>query len=424
MSAVIDTSSVTHVLVGFASSLLPELDRLLPPRSVLILEEPEVARVRRAADRCRPVAAIAGLIEAPTQDEEHPEAVLDLVARPRQVRAVVPAVDYGVVCASALATAWGLPGTGARAARALRDKVELRLLADDARIAQPRWQEVNGEEDVEAFRESMGGACVIKPNDRQGSLGVILVDRADDTHRAWESSTIVAEPRLRASRSSPRRYLVEERLQGPEVSVEALAAAGTIIFFNVTAKRVAPGSHPVEIGHVVPGELPDGIVAGLRSSMMALIAATGFGTGVLHGEWILVDGSQPTLVECAARLPGDSIDTLIDLAWGGRLVDDYLGLLEGRAVPGRGPAARAACIRFFVAGPGRVASIVGVDSARASTGVVDVEMAVKPGDEVRALASSTDRVGHVIAVGPDAATAERLAEYAAAQISISIEPAQ
>jgi biotin carboxylase len=420
----VDTSEVSHVLVGFSSALLPELDRLLPPRSVLVLEEPDVARVRRAAARCASVAAVAGVVEVPTQDEQHPERVAELISRPRRLEAVIPGVDYGVVCAAMLAESWDVPGAGLAAARALRDKVQLRRVAGEAGIAQPEWELADTTGDIEGFRGRTGGACVLKPNDRQGSLGVMLLDPEDDTELAWQASIAVTEPRLRAERPVPRRYLVEERLMGPEVSVEALVADGTIVFLNVTAKRVQPGPHPVEIGHVVPADLPSATTELLRRCTVGLVRATGFRSGILHGEWILVDGSKPHLLECAARLPGDSIDCLIDLAYGGRLVDDYIGLLGGTGRVDRLPAVQGAAICFLTAAPGSVLCVSGLEAARASAGVVEAEVSVQPGDVVFPLASSSDRIGQVIAAGADGATAESCAAEAASLIHIATELAR
>ncbi|MFE2729186.1 hypothetical protein [Kitasatospora sp. NPDC059327] len=38
--------NTTHVVVGFNTSLLAELDRLLSPASVLVIEEPDVIEAR------------------------------------------------------------------------------------------------------------------------------------------------------------------------------------------------------------------------------------------------------------------------------------------------------------------------------------------------------------------------------------------
>jgi hypothetical protein len=90
------------------------------------------------------------------------------------------------------------------------------------------------------------------------------------------------------------------------------------------------------MGHVVPAGLAPEVEAALAACVQELVRVTDFQYGVLHSEWILVEACQPHFIECAARLPGDSIDLLIELAYGGRFTEDYLAVLEGRARYRRG----------------------------------------------------------------------------------------
>src|SRR5271156_1485298 len=87
--------SITHVVVGFGESLITELDVLLPPRSVLVLEEPGVAAARNAEAKLLGHRCVARLCYAPTQDEHHVDELVASVVRPRHVVAVLPALEYG-----------------------------------------------------------------------------------------------------------------------------------------------------------------------------------------------------------------------------------------------------------------------------------------------------------------------------------------
>ncbi|MEU9474359.1 ATP-grasp domain-containing protein [Streptomyces sp. NPDC048191] len=344
--------------------------------------------------------------------------MLRAVPKPGHVRAVVPATEYGVVAAATLADAWGLPGAGTSAAAVLRDKSALRAHADSAGLPQPRWRPAESVQDVVAFRAGHGGRCVVKPVDRQASLGVRLLDAEDDAAVAWKAATTADEPRMRARDTGAGRFLVEERLSGPEVSVECLVDRGELLFVNVTEKLLQSGPSPVELGHVVPAALPPAVIGELTRLMRRLIDSTGFGSGVLHAEWILVDGVRPHLVECAGRLPGDSIDVLIDLAYGGRMVADLLGVLEGRGAPTRGPAVAGAAIRFLSAPPGVVRTVTGLAESRTAEGVREVELTAEPGTVIREPTSSWDRIGHLLATGTTAVHAARNAACAAGLIEV------
>ncbi|MFD8599625.1 ATP-grasp domain-containing protein [Kitasatospora sp. NPDC059646] len=408
---------VTHVLVGYSPVMLAKLDEQLPADSVLVLEEPAVIEARGITALAERHRCVAALFPAPSQDEAGADRIAEAVPRPPAVRAVVPVVEYGVVAAAALADAWGLPGAGPAAARVLRDKGALRTAVAGSGIAQPEWAVVESAEQVAAFRAAHGGNCVLKPANRQASLGVRLLGPADDVDAAWAHTTAADEPALRAQYADTARFLVEQRLTGPEVSVEAVVHEGEVGFTNITAKLVQDTGHPVETGHTVPADLPSATADALREAIAVLARAVGFRSGVLHSEWILVDG-VPHLVECAGRLPGGGITILIDLTYDTDILANLLRVLTGDGPVGPLPARRGAAVRFLIARPGVVESVTGTERAQAAPGVAELHLSVEPGATVRTTVSSWERAGLVVTTGADAAEAGRRAEHALSLIDI------
>lgn len=415
--------SITHVVVGFGAALLAELDVLLPPRSVLVLEEPDVAAAKNAEARLPGHRCVARLLYAATEDEHHVDELVASVARPQRVVAVIPALEYGVVAAAALAQAWSLPGAGLRAARTLRDKGLLRQAAGVAGIAQPEWRVADDVPAVAAFRDKHGGWCVLKPADRQASVGVQVIGPDTDLASAWARTMAAGEPAFGSRRLSPSRLLVEQLLEGPEISVEALIDRGEIVCMNVTDKLVLPGRNPVELGHTVPAAIGEAAAKRLDGSMRELVAATGFRSGILHAEWFLVEGEFPHLVECAGRMAGDGIPTLIDLVYGGSMTASLLAVLtgQGETVNRDRQPRRGASIRFLVAEPGTVRAINGVAQAQSMTGVLKVDITTKVGAVVNRVTSSWERLGLVMAMGADGTQSAQRAEAAAAAIAIQTD---
>ncbi|MEU8779049.1 hypothetical protein [Streptomyces sp. NPDC048606] len=86
-----NTTAVTHVAVGLSVALPADLERLLPARSVPVVDEPDTVRARRGRERIIGFTCVAGLVEAPTQDEAGAERPAALIRWPQRLRVLVPA---------------------------------------------------------------------------------------------------------------------------------------------------------------------------------------------------------------------------------------------------------------------------------------------------------------------------------------------
>ncbi|WP_316755861.1 ATP-grasp domain-containing protein [Streptomyces herbicida] len=408
------------VFVGYNAAYLRAIDGSVPDRSVVVIEEPDIIRKRELQDAAARFDCLDRIVPASYQQSAE---ALDLVAEltaARPVAAVVPGLEYAVPATAALAEKLGLPGATETAAQALRDKVRLREASGAGGVRNPRWREVHGPADILEFAGD--GPVVVKPANRQASVGVQLLDSVDakGAAQAWERTSSAAEYEQVPDRQLAWRFLAEERLQGPEYSVEALVQGGEIIFENITAKTVISGRYPVELGHLLPAPLGQDTQHAFETAMRALVAALGFETGILHAEWILTE-SGPTLVECAGRCPGDYLIDLIDLAYGTRIRLTLIALLAGRPVTLPRSARQTSAIRFLAAEPGTVTEVTGVNTAQELPGIQLAEVDVEAGQEVRPWASSWDRAGHVIATGPDADTTRQRVLDAVAAIRIATE---
>lgn len=416
--------TVQYIVVGYSNWLLVELENQLPADSVLVFEESALIDARDLSKQASALQCVHSIVPAPIQRDDLLDEVVARAAGVDALSAVLPGVEYSVVAAAAIAEGLGLPGASLRAARSLRDKGRLREAVTGYSVRQPDWTIVRSVNDVTEFRKRHGGRCVLKPANRQSSLGVQRLGPDDDLDVAWRRTTQADEPHLQGTPEwVPDRYLAEEQLDGREISVEAVVHRGEIVFVNITDERVLSGRHPVEVGHVVPAALADSTQSAVVESMFALAAATGFNAGILHAEWILVNDTEPHLVECAGRLPGDDIVTLVDLAYGGSLVADWMAVLRGEAPTRRKQTPqRGAAVRFLESGPGLVTSVTGADDARALGGVHSLLVQTTIGETLHIVESSWDRPGRVVVSAEDGPAAQRLADHAATLVHIVVAP--
>lgn len=406
------------LLVGFSVNILGNAVSL-PPGSVLVVEEPTVVRKRDLHNLAGRYPAVAEVLECEYQVPGRLAELAEREPRLRAARSVVPGVEYAVTAAAELAELLSLPGAGMAAATALRDKYRLRRAVTGSTVTNPPYQLVQDAEQVAEFIRVIGAPCVLKPTGRQASLGVQILGDPAEAATAWALSSEPEEGRAVPDRGIDCDVMVEAMVQGDEYSVELLVEAGAVVFSNVTAKRVRKGRFPVEVGHVLPAPLPADMTALLVDRTRELSARVGFGTGVLHCEWIM-DGPVPTLVECAARMPGDEIPRLITLAYDFPFVEAYLALLLGKPAPCPTSAPGSGAIRFLTAPPGEIAAVTGAEEAGALPGVEQVVLSVKPGDQRGSVRSSWDRAGYVLARGDTAAQAEECALAAAATVDVLV----
>jgi biotin carboxylase len=413
---------MTTLLVGFGVKMLSSLQEQMPDEPVLVIEHPDLIGRRRLRERCQSFPIITELIPCDFVHDDDPSTLISRLPASTPIDRILPATDETSTVGSArLAAKLGLPGAGVNAAEILGDKRRLREVTEAAGLPNPRWRVVADLAELEAAAEELDHhGLVVKPTGRSGSLGVVLLDPGEDLAQAWTHTTTAAG-QSQMDRPAPTLYLVEERVHGDEVSVECLVNAGDVVFSNVTAKRVLPGRHPVEIGHVVPAPMERALAKELSTLMQGLATATGFETGVLHGEWLLTPAG-PVLVECAGRIPGDRITDLIGLAYEAPFIARYAALLTAGAAGSTMPGAarQVSAITFLTSRTGTVRGITGVQAAAGAPGVRAAEVRVAVGDPVFAPRASKDRVGHVLAAGADAGQALDRTAHAASLIRIDV----
>lgn len=164
--------------------------------------------------------------------------------------------------------------------------------------------------------------------------------------------------------SSSEVLQFEERIFGPEYSVESLSRDGVTLYAEVTEKWTTEGDSPffVELGHTTPAvHLDEAARATMLATHAAVLDRLHFGTGITHGEYRITGDGRVVLTEVAVRPPGDSIMALHWLATGFSLEDAVLGLMVGADVdPPATPAHRYARQVYLPHSPG-VLDAVDVD---------------------------------------------------------------
>ncbi|UAB93535.1 ATP-grasp domain-containing protein [Dactylosporangium vinaceum] len=239
--------------------------------------------------------------------------------------------DEGFVLPVArVAEALGLPGPGAAAVAACRDKHLTRAALAAAGVGQPPSVLVTSVAEALGAAEGIGYPVVLKPRALAASLGVVRVDDPDElaTRFAFAHDTTVP-----GAPAHDARVLVEGYADGPEISVDSVVHRGRVTPMIVARKQLGYPPCFEEVGHLVDGADPL-----LRDEELAAIlqrthTALGYGDGVTHTE-LRLTADGPRVIEVNARLGGDLIG--------------YLGARATGVQPGLAVAATACGERYIV----------------------------------------------------------------------------
>lgn len=294
------------------------------------------------------------------------------------------------------------------------DKVAMRKRMKEAGVPIPEFHEIKSLQEFLSTAAIMPDRFILKPADNAASRGVILVDKNErtDLPELYKYCT-------QYSRSG--EALVEEFMEGPEVSVESISIEGEPHIITITDKMVTELPFFVELGHTEPSRLTSAQQEDIRKVASAAIRAIGMENGPTHTE-IKVTSTGTKLVEIAARLGGDFITSrLVPLSTGVDMIECSFSMLLGEEVPYKNIFERGSAIRFIQGNKGIITSFEGVEEAKKMPGVQEVELYKNIGDNIRKPENSSDRVGHVIAIGNNADEAADNAEKALAKIVVNVK---
>ncbi|HKG10000.1 MAG TPA: hypothetical protein VKB07_05460 [Gaiellaceae bacterium] len=345
------------------------------------------------------------------------------VARRHEVDGVLTvSADRAVPVVAEIAETVGLPGIGVETARLMTHKVAMRRLLADAGVPQPRFAAVRTLDEARRAARTVGFPSVLKPADSGGQRGVFRLESADDLERHLHAA--LAE-------SPTEEAIVEGFQDGLELNGLVIARDGNVELLTLSDRLRPPGiGFGVGWIHVYPSTLFSDTLGEAERVAVHAVHALGLENGIAFPQVIAADG-QAWLVEVAARIPGGQMADLARHAVGVDLVEIALKQALGEPVSdelARPRFQQPLAIRFLTAEPGplpagKVVRWSGLDRVLAFPGVVQADVFLIEGEEIRPVRLDGDRRGYVIAVGNTNVEALERAEAAARLLDVEVEAA-
>ena len=240
------------------------------------------------------------------------EAILEICRKERIDGIATIASDVAAPTVAYVAEKMGLPGNPYESALKANNKFRMRNAFREAGVPCPQYRMVTSAEDA----VDLSFPLIVKPSDRSGSLAVSLAQDEESLKKAV-SEAIEA--------SFKGEAMVEEYIEGREISVEFISCAGKHYPLQITDKVTTGAPHFVEQEHHQPADLSAAQYRDIYAITARALDALGITDGASHTEFKL-STCGPVLIETGGRMGGDFIGSdLVRLSTG----FDYLkGVIE------------------------------------------------------------------------------------------------
>ena len=261
-------------------------------------------------------------------DEFYPISIVEKeqilsICREKQIDGICTiASDVAAPTVAYVAENMGFVGNSYDVAMRANNKYLMRQAFSAAGIPYPSYRKVTSYEQLDSV--SLRFPVIVKPTDRSGSLGISKVEQIDDLQTAVETAL---------ASSFKHEAIVEEFIEGREISVEFISYQGIHYPLQITDKVTTGAPHFVELEHHQPADLSAEQYEEIYDLTKRALNALGVTNGASHSEYKITKEGKVYVMEIGARMGGDFIGSdLVRLSTGydflKGVVDVALGQFE------------------------------------------------------------------------------------------------
>lgn len=348
-------------------------------------------------------------------DEFHCVSTIDIVGVSKLAETVHPdgimtlATDMPMRAIASATAMLGLPGISIDTAIKATDKGEMIKSFEQYGVAHPWYYIVDSPECFDEVADKVTYPCVIKPTDNAGNRGVSYVANKLELINAYKYSY---------DNSRSGHVIIEEFMEGEEVSVEIIVYKGQVHVLAITDKTTLGKPYFVEIGHAEQSQKSQEVRNAIVDLAVRAVKSVGIDNSPAHVE-IMVTKDGPKMVELGSRMGGGCITThLVPLSTGIDMIECVMDMTLGIEPDLTPKFDRGSALRHIVGVEGIIESIEGINEAQNIPGVIEVTMLKEVGSECHYFKNGSDRVGYVIAQGNNTAEAIAICEKAIGKINI------
>ncbi|MBX3049863.1 MAG: ATP-grasp domain-containing protein [Caldilineaceae bacterium] len=353
-----------------------------------------------------------------TAVEQASQQLVEALAE-RPVQAILSLDDSGAFLAARTSQLLGLPHNAAAAADAARNKYRMRQMLSAGGVLSPRFQRFSSDATPSSItpvvESAIGYPCVVKPEDLNGSRGVIRANNRDEL--------LSATARLLQLIGPGRHFLVEEYMPGVEVALEGILDGGELKVLALFDKPdPLEGPFFEETIYVTPSRLPADVQADIAATTAQAARALGLEMGPIHAE-LRINDRGAWIVEIAGRSIGGLCSRTLRFGTDASLEELILRQATGLSLDGLTREGQAGGVMMIpIPEAGILRGVHGVDKAKAVTGIEDVQITAHMNYPLVPLPEGDAYLGFIFAAGDSPQEVEAALRASHAELRFEVLP--
>lgn len=309
------------------------------------------------------------------------DAILDICQKAQIDGICTIASDVAAPTVSYVAEKMGLAANPYEAAVRANNKYLMRNAFMKAGVPCPLYKMVTSVKETKDIDWTY--PLIVKPSDRSGSLGVTKVLTPEEFTPAVEKAISV---------SFKKQAMVEEFIEGREISVEFISYKGTHFPLQITDKVTTEAPHFVELEHHQPSTLSDDMFAKIYDITKTALNALGLTNGASHAEYRITPEGRIVVMEIGGRMGGDFIGSdLVRLSTGYDFVKGVIEVALGEFKEPKKTISKHSGVYFLCKETESIKPIL--ENWQSHPEIIQCEIT---GNELRNVQCSADRSGYFI----------------------------
>lgn len=285
------------------------------------LQLPLVQRAKEMGLRTICFAWAEGAVCKDVADKFYPISIVEKerileICKQEQIDGICTiASDVAAPTVAYVAEQMGLVGNSYEASLKANNKILMRNAFAAANVPCPKYWCLTEQSPITDNLSPL--PLIVKPSDRSGSLGVVKVEKKED---------LIPAVKAAQDFSFKHEAIVEQFIEGREISVEFISYRGIHYPLQITDKVTTEAPHFVEIAHHQPANLSQAQYDQIYDLTKRALTALGVTNGASHSEYRITEDGMIYVMEIGARMGGDFIGSdLVQLSTG---YDFLRGVIE------------------------------------------------------------------------------------------------